>query len=119
MTDYALELDDAAVRRFVLAARLAERAERDQWAAAGLTAGATVADVGCGPGAISVLLGKRVEPGDRPGKLVKPWQRPGSPVRKTSRGGRKPSTGSIKPKTYLACSSRSSRPRAASAASSG
>ena len=65
MTDYALELDDAAVRRFVLAARLAERAERDQWAAAGLTAGATVADVGCGPGAISVLLGKRVEPGGR------------------------------------------------------
>ena len=65
MTDYALELDDAAVRRFTLAARLAERAERDQWADAGLTAGATVADVGCGPGAISVLLGKRVEPGGR------------------------------------------------------
>ena len=65
MTDYALELDDAAVRRFTLAARLAERAERDQWADAGITAGATVADIGCGPGAVTVLLGKRVEPGGR------------------------------------------------------
>jgi SAM-dependent methyltransferase len=63
MTDYALELDGSAVSRFVLAARLAERAERDQWAEAGITAGATVADIGCGPGAITVLIGQRVEPG--------------------------------------------------------
>jgi SAM-dependent methyltransferase len=65
MTDYALELDDTAVRRFLAAARLAERAERDLWTDAGITAGAAVADVGCGPGAVTVLLGQRVEPGGR------------------------------------------------------
>ena len=65
MTDYALELDGTAVRRFLAAARLAERAERDQGADAGITAGAAVADVGCGPGALTVLLGQRVEPGGR------------------------------------------------------
>lgn len=65
MTDYALELDEGAVRRFILAARLAEQAEHDQWAEAGITAGATVADVGCGPGAITVLLAHRVAPGGR------------------------------------------------------
>jgi SAM-dependent methyltransferase len=65
MTDYALKLDDAAVRRFILAARLAERAERDQWMDAGIRAGATVADIGCGPGAVTTLLAKQVEPGGR------------------------------------------------------
>lgn len=65
MTDYALDLDEGAVRRFILAARLAERAERDQWADAGITAGAVVADVGCGPGAVAVLLAQRVEPDGR------------------------------------------------------
>jgi SAM-dependent methyltransferase len=63
MTDYALDLDDAAVRRFILFAELAERAERDQWAAAGIRPGASVADVGCGPGAVALLLGRAVEPG--------------------------------------------------------
>jgi SAM-dependent methyltransferase len=63
VTDYVLELDDAAVRRFIVTARLAERAERDQWALAGIKLGATVADIGCGPGAVTVLLGQRVEPG--------------------------------------------------------
>jgi len=63
VTDYVLELDDAAVRRFIVTARLAERAERDQWAVAGIKPGAIVADIGCGPGAVTVLLGRRVEPG--------------------------------------------------------
>jgi ubiquinone/menaquinone biosynthesis C-methylase UbiE len=63
MTDYVLDLDDNAVRRFTLAARLAERAEHDQWARAGIKPGATVADVGCGPGAITLLLGQHVQPG--------------------------------------------------------
>ncbi len=65
MTDYALRLDDTTVSRFAAAARLAEQAERDQWADAGITAGASVADVGCGPGAVTVLLGQRVAPGGR------------------------------------------------------
>ena len=65
MTEYALELDDTAVRRFVAAARLAGQAERDEWADAGITAGAAVADVGCGPGAVTALLGQRVAPGGR------------------------------------------------------
>ena len=65
MTQYALELDDTAVRRFVAAARLAGQAERDEWADAGITAGAAVADVRCGPGAVTALLGQRVA--GRPG----------------------------------------------------
>jgi SAM-dependent methyltransferase len=62
-SDYFLELDDAAVERFLLTARLAHRAEQSKWTEAGVTDGAVIADVGCGPGAVTVLLGKQVEPG--------------------------------------------------------
>lgn len=56
MPDYALRLSEAERMRYQLMAENALRQERDQWAAAGITAGATVADIGCGPGAISAVL---------------------------------------------------------------
>ncbi len=62
MAEYALELDAVAVQRYMYGASLAADAERTQWTEAGIRAGATVADVGCGPGAITVLLAQLVEP---------------------------------------------------------
>ena len=46
-------------------ARAAEGMERDLWTAAGILPGAVVADVGCGPGAISVILARLVAPTGR------------------------------------------------------
>lgn len=43
----------------------AARMERKLWAASGITQGAVVADVGCGPGAVSVVLAGLVGPGGR------------------------------------------------------
>lgn len=56
MPEYALELSAIELLRYRLMAEVAQAAERDMWSAAGFTEGANVADVGCGPGAISVLL---------------------------------------------------------------
>jgi 2-polyprenyl-3-methyl-5-hydroxy-6-metoxy-1,4-benzoquinol methylase len=53
MPDYALQLSEAEIARYQLMAETAERAERDLWIAAGAAPGARIADVGCGPGAIS------------------------------------------------------------------
>src|SRR5438094_10568112 len=63
MTEYPLELDDFAVQRYMQGASLAAHAEQRQWIDAGVKAGTKVADIGCGPGAITVLLGRLVEPG--------------------------------------------------------
>jgi SAM-dependent methyltransferase len=46
-------------------AEAASAAERDLWAAAGIAEGAVVADIGCGPGAVSVVLARLVAPGGR------------------------------------------------------
>ena len=50
MTGYVLALSDAEVARYRMMAQRAAEDEADQWAAAGIAAGAVVADVGCGPG---------------------------------------------------------------------
>lgn len=50
--DYALELSPAEVERYRMMAEAARAAETDLWRLAGIVPGATVADVGCGPGAI-------------------------------------------------------------------
>jgi precorrin-6B methylase 2 len=63
MSDYALTLSDAEIRRYQHMAASAHRAEADLWAAAGIVDGAVVADVGCGPGAIATLMARLV--GDR------------------------------------------------------
>ncbi|MFI9150126.1 class I SAM-dependent methyltransferase [Streptomyces sp. NPDC053367] len=56
MADYLLSLSEPEIVRYRLMAEAAERREKDLWRAAGAVAGARIADVGCGPGAISVRL---------------------------------------------------------------
>ncbi|MDI2124842.1 class I SAM-dependent methyltransferase [Yinghuangia seranimata] len=63
MADYALTLSDAEVARYRIMADSAERAERHLWTDAGAVPGARVADVGCGPGAVSVRLAALTAPG--------------------------------------------------------
>ncbi len=65
MPEYALKLSDAELARYQQMAEAAARAERELWAAAGVAEGAVVADVGCGPGAVSVVLAQQVGPAGR------------------------------------------------------
>lgn len=62
MADYVLKLSDDEVARYRLMAQGAARDEHELWAAAGITEGAVVADVGCGPGAVSAVLAAAVGP---------------------------------------------------------
>ncbi|WP_200308477.1 methyltransferase domain-containing protein [Streptomyces adelaidensis] len=62
MADYSLTLDDSEIARYRLMADIAERRERALWTAAGVAPGARIADVGCGPGALSVRLADIVAP---------------------------------------------------------
>jgi SAM-dependent methyltransferase len=59
---YPLELDQAEVQRYRTMAEAARQAEADLWEPAGLVAGARVADVGCGPGAMLPALAAAVGP---------------------------------------------------------
>ncbi|MGI8983035.1 MAG: class I SAM-dependent methyltransferase [Acidimicrobiales bacterium] len=65
MSVYPLKLSDIELARYELMAAHAREAEADLWAAAGIVAGATIADIGCGPGAVSVALAREVGPGGR------------------------------------------------------
>jgi SAM-dependent methyltransferase len=57
-TDYALQLSDEEEARYRMMAEKAAAEEQPDWDAAGITGGARIADVGCGPGAmLSVLAG--------------------------------------------------------------
>jgi predicted O-methyltransferase YrrM len=60
LADYALKLSDTEFARYRFMAESASRMERDLWAASGVVAGAVVADIGCGPGAVSVVLAQAV-----------------------------------------------------------
>lgn len=62
MTSYALQLSAAEIRRYHLMAEHARATEATLWDTAGIRPGARVADIGCGPGAISVLLAREVGP---------------------------------------------------------
>jgi SAM-dependent methyltransferase len=62
---YALALDEGEVTRYRLLAEQARAAEADLWELAGITPGAEVADVGCGPGAMLPALADAVGPGGR------------------------------------------------------
>ena len=60
MVSYALQLGDEEVQRYRAMAQTAVAAEWELWEAAGINRGAAVADVGCGPGAVAVLLAEVV-----------------------------------------------------------
>ncbi len=62
MSDYVLTLSDVELARYRFMADRAAEEEADEWAAAGIRDGAVVADVGCGPGAVSAVLATRVGP---------------------------------------------------------
>jgi precorrin-6B methylase 2 len=63
MADYVLALSEAEIARYRSMAASAVTTEQDLFAAAGIVPGAVVADVGCGPGAVSVELARLVSPG--------------------------------------------------------
>ena len=56
MTAYTFRLDEAEIDRFRAMAANAERHERALWQRAGIVEGASVVDLGCGPGALLPLL---------------------------------------------------------------
>ena len=62
---YPLELDQAEVARYRTMAEAARQAEADLWEPAGIMAGARVADIGCGPGAMLPALAAAVGPHGR------------------------------------------------------
>jgi SAM-dependent methyltransferase len=65
VADYSLKLSDIELARYELMAAKALEAEAGLLAKAGVVAGATVADIGCGPGAMSVALARQVGPEGR------------------------------------------------------
>ena len=65
LPEYGLQLSDAELRRYQAMAEDAARTERDRWAAAGVVEAATVADIGCGPGAVAVVIARFVGPAGR------------------------------------------------------
>jgi ubiquinone/menaquinone biosynthesis C-methylase UbiE len=62
MPAYALTISDAEGARYQMMADNAATAEATDLAAAGIVAGATVADVGCGPAAKSIEIARMVGP---------------------------------------------------------
>jgi ubiquinone/menaquinone biosynthesis C-methylase UbiE len=62
---YPLEPDQAEAERYRKMAEAARQAEADLWEPAGMVAGARVADVGCGPGAMLPALSAAAGPDGR------------------------------------------------------
>ena len=60
-----MKLSEAELGRYRYMAEAAAVTEHELWEAAGVAAGAAVADLGCGPGAMSVVLARLVGPGGR------------------------------------------------------
>jgi SAM-dependent methyltransferase len=58
--EYTFRLDEAEIARFGAMAANAARHEHQLWDRAGISPGATVVDLGCGPGALLPLLADRV-----------------------------------------------------------
>lgn len=65
MADYTLVVSEAEIARYRLMAQHALAGEQSQLALAGVTEGAVVVDVGCGPAAMSVELARMVGPTGR------------------------------------------------------
>jgi SAM-dependent methyltransferase len=62
---YTFRVDDAEIARYRAMAEIAERHEGALWDTAGIVSGATVVDLGCGPGVLLPLLARRVAPTGR------------------------------------------------------
>ncbi len=62
MSGYTLALSPEEIGRYRMMAEMARSVEAAQWEAAGIRPGATVADVGCGPGAVTVAMAEVVGP---------------------------------------------------------
>lgn len=56
MGDYTLALDETELARYRYMAEAARAEEGDAWTRAGIVPGTAVADVGCGPAAVSVAM---------------------------------------------------------------
>jgi SAM-dependent methyltransferase len=65
MTEYALTISDAEVRRYTMMAEHARASEAELWEQAGIGPGAVVGDIGCGPAAVSVCMARLVAPSGR------------------------------------------------------
>jgi FkbM family methyltransferase len=65
VTGYSLALSDSEIRRYTLMAERARSSEAQLWETAGIVPGAVIADVGCGPAAMSVCMAKVVGPSGR------------------------------------------------------
>jgi SAM-dependent methyltransferase len=65
MPEYALKLSEAELARYQTMADGAAELEGDLWGASGIVEGAVVADVGCGPGAVSAVIARIVGPAGR------------------------------------------------------
>ena len=65
MSDYALTVSDVEVRRYRAMAERARESESAFWTMAGIIEAATVADIGCGPAATSVVMAEVVGPSGR------------------------------------------------------
>ncbi|MGQ0520716.1 MAG: methyltransferase domain-containing protein [Actinomycetota bacterium] len=65
MPDYPLKLSEAELSRYRLMAEAAMRMEHALWDEAGIVEGAVVADIGCGPGAVSAVMAGLVGPAGR------------------------------------------------------
>jgi ubiquinone/menaquinone biosynthesis C-methylase UbiE len=86
MSEYALKLSEVELARYQRMAEAAAGMERDLETAAGIVPGAVVADVGCGPGAVSVVMARLVGPGGR----VIAVDREAATVEARARPGRRP-----------------------------
>jgi SAM-dependent methyltransferase len=60
VSDYTLALSDDELARYRMMAERAQDSEAELWTKAGIVSGATLADVGCGPAMMSVLLAELV-----------------------------------------------------------
>lgn len=65
MSEYALKLSEVELSRYEMMAAQALEHEAGRWATAGVADGAVVADIGCGPGAVSIALARQVAPTGR------------------------------------------------------
>src|SRR5271156_1062564 len=65
MSEYALALSDAEIRRYTMMAERARATEAEMWDQAGIGPGAVIGDIGCGPAAVSFCMARLAAPSGR------------------------------------------------------